>query len=208
MCGGTGLYLESILRNYKMLHVPVNQELREGLTEKSQEELTGMLKLYGPPHNITDTVNRKRVMRAIEIAMYQSKQGDEPNETRILHPLVLGIRFERVERRKRITERLKERLEEGLVKEVEQLLYAGVPAEKMDYYGLEYRYVNQYLQKEYTYDEMYQRLNTAIHQFAKRQMTYFRGMERRGIQIHWLDGRITMQEKVEKAMGLISGAMA
>jgi tRNA dimethylallyltransferase len=206
LCGGTGLYIESVLRNYRLLNVPLNPGLRESLEKRSFEELTGMLKLYVPLHNITDTVNRKRLIRAIEIALYQSGQPNDLENERSMNSLVLGIRFDRSVRRERITRRLKERLERGMVEEVEQLLNSGVPAEKLDYYGLEYRYVSNYLLNQLTYDEMFSKLNTAIHQFAKRQMTYFRGMERRGIPIHWLDGFLSTEEKLERALALLNGS--
>ena len=206
LCGGTGLYIESVLRNYWLLNVPLNTGLREELEKKSHEELAGILKLYVPLHNITDTVNRKRLIRAIEIAMYQSAQPDNAADERELNPLVLGIRFERTIRRERITRRLRERMEEGMVEEVEELLRSGVSAGKLDYYGLEYRFVSKYILKELNYDEMFSKLNTAIHQFAKRQMTYFRGMERRGIAIHWLDGTLSMKEKTEQAVTLLNGS--
>lgn len=200
LCGGTGLYIESVLRNYKLLNVPLNETLRKELENKSHEELAAMLKLYGPLHNITDTGNRKRLIRAIEIARYQSGQPQDTGEGRVLNPLVLGIRYDRVKRRERITKRLKIRMDEGMIEEVEGLLKSGVSAEKLDYYGLEYRYVCKYIREELGYEEMFRRLNTAIHQFSKRQMTYFRGMERRGIPIHWLDGQLSMEEKIARAM--------
>lgn len=203
LCGGTGLYIESVLRDYRLLNVPVDPVLRKELENKSDDELIARLKLYGPLHNITDTVNRKRLVRAIEIARYEDAQPQLAGEEQDLHPLVLGIRFDRETRRERITKRLRLRLEEGMVEEVERLLYSGVTAKKLDYYGLEYRYISKYILKQLSFDEMFARLNTAIHQFAKRQMTYFRGMERRGIAIHWLDGRLSMEEKMEKAMALL-----
>lgn len=202
MCGGSGLYLESILRNYQLLHVPVDKKLRKDLEAKSLMELEGILKLYGPPHNVSDTVSRKRIIRAIEISKYQIAVPDTYTKVHDLKPLVLGIRYDRLLRRKRITERLEKRLKNGLVEEIEGLLQQGVSAEKMDYYGLEYRFVTKYIQTEFTYDEMFSKLNTAIHQFAKRQMTYFRGMERRGVDIHWLDGELPLQEKLNLAMAL------
>lgn len=200
LCGGTGLYIESVLRNYKLLNVPPDATLRKELENKSFEELVAMLSLYGPLHNITDTGKRLRLVRAIEIARYQVDQAPDSAEERELFPLVLGIRFDRDIRRERITERLRERMEEGMVEEVEGLLKSGVSAEKLDYYGLEYRFVCKYIREELGYEEMFRRLNTAIHQFAKRQMTYFRGMERRGTTIHWLDGRLSMEDKIEQAM--------
>ncbi|MCK4749640.1 MAG: tRNA (adenosine(37)-N6)-dimethylallyltransferase MiaA [Bacteroidales bacterium] len=202
LCGGSGLYIESVLRNYKLLHVPVNSKLREDLDTKSYEELEGILRLYGPLHNETDTVNRKRLIRAIEIAMYQDSLPELPDELPAIRPLVLGIKHDRNIRRQRITERLKQRLDEGLVEEVEGLMGQGITPEKMYYYGLEYRFLSQYILQKEPYDEMFSKLNTAIHQFAKRQMTYFRGMERRGIPIHWLDGQFTIEEKIEQALTL------
>jgi len=170
LCGGSGLYIESVLRNYQLIQVPVNRELREDLENKSYQEMERILKLYGPLHNVTDTANRKRIIRAIEIAEYPSSVPDGPLEERVLKPFVLGIKYERIIRRKRITERLTARLNNGMVEEVEGLLQQGVSAEKMDYYGLEYRYVTRYILKELSYDEMFMKLNTAIHQFAKRQI--------------------------------------
>lgn len=202
LCGGSGLYIESVLRNFRLLNVPLNPGLRDTLKTKSLDELVNILKLHGPLHNSTDTTNRKRLVRAIEIAMYQSHHQEESVNERELNTLVLGIRFDRNIRRERITQRLHERMKEGMVEEVEGLLQSGVPAEKLDYYGLEYRYVCRFILKEISYDEMIGSLNTAIHQFAKRQMTYFRGMERRGIVIHWMDGKLSMEEKVNQAMEL------
>jgi tRNA dimethylallyltransferase len=181
------------------MNVPPDPALREKLERKSIGELIEILKLHGPLHNITDTVNRKRLIRAIEISSYQSGRKEDSEDGKLLNQLVLGIRYDRDLRRERITERLRARLEEGMVEEVEALLRSGVPAEKLDYYGLEYRYVSKYLLKEIGYEDMFKKLNTAIHQFAKRQMTYFRGMERRGIVIHWLDGELPMEEKLDQA---------
>jgi tRNA dimethylallyltransferase len=203
MCGGSGLYIESVLRNYKLINVPVNQALRENLEKKSSDELKALLKLYGPLHNTTDTVNPKRMIRSIEIAMFQASSIEGSGQEKDLNSLVLGISFERSQRRQRITHRLEDRMEEGLVEEVEALLDHGITPEKLDYYGLEYRYVGKYLLKELSYDVMFKQLNTAIHQFAKRQMTYFRGMERRGIPIQWLNGELTMEEKIEQSLALL-----
>jgi len=208
MCGGSGLYIESVLRNYKLLNVPINRELRDKLEKMSHAELEDMLRLYGPLHNITDTTQNKRMIRAIEIANFQATHMEESGQDRELNTLVLGIRYERNIRRQRITQRLKERLEEGMVEEVEALLGQGISPEKLDYYGLEYRYLSKYLLKELSYDEMFSKLNTAIHQFAKRQMTYFRGMEKRGISIHWLNGELTMDEKIERSLKLLEESQA
>ena len=209
MCGGSGMYLESVLRNFQLHQVPFNKGLREDLEKKDFQELKGILRLYGPLHNVSDTVNRRRTIRAIEIAMYQtSRQEDSTIEDRDLRPLVFGVNYDRITRRERITIRLEERLKNGLVEEIESLLQQGISAEKMEYYGLEYRFVTKYVLKELTYDEMFDKLNTAIHQFAKRQMTYFRGMERRGIKIHWLDGSLPFEEKLGKALSIYNIAVA
>ncbi len=203
LCGGSGLYLEAVLRNYKLPAVPVNPVLRRDLEEKSNRDLEAILKHLGPLHNITDTSDRKRLIRAIEIAMFQGSRPDEFREEQEVHPLVIGIQFDRIMRRERITTRLKERMQQGMVEEVNGLMQQGITAEKLDYYGLEYRYISKYLLHEYSYEEMFQKLNTAIHQFAKRQMTYFRGMERRGVTIHWMNGKLPMEEKVKQAFMLL-----
>ncbi len=200
LCGGSGLYLESVLRNYQLFQVPVNKKLRDDLKKKDLPGLVGILKLYGPLHNVSDSGNRNRLIRAIEIAMYQTSNPDTTLEGFALRTLVFGIKYERNIRRSRITKRLDQRLKNGLVGEVEGLLKQGLSAEKMDYYGLEYKYVTKHILNELTYDEMYGKLNTAIHQFAKRQMTYFRGMERRGVNIYWLDGHLPMEEKLIRAL--------
>ena len=202
LCGGSGLYIESVLKNYKLLQVPPDESLRAELETKDLSELIETLKLHGPLHNQTDTTSRKRVIRAIEIAMAQSKLIDIPDEGMKLDPLVFGVSLERGVRRERITRRLMQRLEEGMVEEVEVLLSKGVTPEKLDYYGLEYRYVSLYLLKKLSYDEMVKRLNSAIHQFAKRQMTYFRGMERRGTLIHWIDGTLPLEEMCTEALAI------
>jgi tRNA dimethylallyltransferase len=202
LCGGSGLYLESVLKNYKLLQVPPDASLRAKLETKDLSELTGILELHGPLHNQTDTTSRKRVIRAIEIATAQTNLSDLPLEEMKLNPLVFGVSLERSIRRERITQRLMQRLDEGLVEEVEVLLSNGVTHDKLDYYGLEYRYVSLYLLKKLSYDEMVKRLNSAIHQFAKRQMTYFRGMERRGTLIHWIDGTLPLEEMCNEVLAI------
>jgi len=202
LCGGSGLYIESVLKNYKLLRVPPNEALRARLEAKDLTELGEILKLHGPLHNQTDLTSRKRIIRAIEIAAYQSGEKDKPEDEVALNPLVLGVQLERNKRRKRITQRLMKRLEEGLVEEVEGLMEQGVSPEKLDYYGLEYRYVSRYILKQMSYDNMLERLNSAIHQFAKRQMTYFRGMERRGTRIHWINGDLALEEMTNEALSL------
>lgn len=198
MCGGSGLYIESILRNYRMINVPVNVELRASLEEKSLKELVSILSSYGPIHNTTDTESRKRTLRAIEIGKYQKEHEVVQPNLPEFNSLVIGLRYEREERRRRITTRLHQRLDEGMIDEVRALLEKGIEPAKLEYYGLEYKYLSLYIRERISYDEMLTQLNTAIHRFAKRQMTYFRGMEKRGIEIHWLEGEMRMEEKLEK----------
>jgi tRNA dimethylallyltransferase len=208
LCGGSGLYIEAVLKGYRLIRVPVNPSLREELSGKSMEELAARLASFRKLHNKTDTENRKRLLLAIEIETYYSEHPLLDEDYPVLRPLVLGIRFDRDERRKRISERLNARLREGMVEEVEVLLKEGVPEEKLIYYGLEYRYITEYLCGETDYGEMVSGLETAIHQFAKRQMTWFRGMERRGLKIYWLDGMLPMEEKLDRALALYSGTSA
>ncbi len=198
MCGGSGLYIESVLSDYRMINVPVNEDLRVILDEKDLKELVEILSSYGSIHNSTDTESRKRAIRAIEIAKYQIENEIEDSEVPNLKPLVVGLNYDREARRSRITLRLHQRLDEGMVDEVRSLLDQGVDPARLEYYGLEYKFLTQYITKKLTYDEMVVALNTAIHRFAKRQMTYFRGMERRGIAIHWLEGGLRMKEKMAK----------
>jgi tRNA dimethylallyltransferase len=202
MCGGTGLYIESVLRQYDMIQVPVDKKRRGMLELMEMEELVRILRSYGSLHNSTDTGSRKRAIRAIEIAEYERSAEKRSTVIPEINSLIVGVRFERSNRRKRITERLKERLEQGMIEEARALLESGVSHEKLEYYGLEYRFLSQYLKGVLSYEEMFEGLNTAIHRFAKRQMTWFRGMERRGTAIHWLEGELPLQEKVEKVKAL------
>ncbi|MBR4243620.1 MAG: tRNA (adenosine(37)-N6)-dimethylallyltransferase MiaA [Bacteroidaceae bacterium] len=190
LCGGTGLYIESVLRAYKLVEVPVNQTLRDELEGKSLEELTTMLATYKRLHNTTDVDTARRAIRAIEIEEYYREHHiDETQPFPTLNSLTIGISVDREVRRERISRRLRHRLEhENMVEEVQRLLAQGVPAEALISYGLEYRYLTLYITGQLTYDEMVRQLEIAIHQFAKRQMTYFRGMERRGVKIHWIKG--------------------
>ena len=190
LCGGTGLYIESVLRAYKLVEVPVNQTLRDELEGKSLEELTTMLAPYKRLHNTTDVDTARRAIRAIEIEEYYREHHiDETQPFPTLNSLTIGISVDREVRRERISRRLRHRLEhENMVEEVQRLLAQGVPAEALISYGLEYRYLTLYITGQLTYDEMVRQLEIAIHQFAKRQMTYFRGMERRGVKIHWIKG--------------------
>ncbi len=205
-CGGTGMYIESVLRRYEMLHVPVNHSLREELEAKDMDELAALLKSYKALHNTSDTDSRKRIIRAIEIAEYSRRKGKPSKDFPEISSLNIGISFDRETRRSRITERLKVRLEEGMVEEAKFLLDRGVGYEKLEYYGLEYKYLSLYLRDEISYEEMFRQLNTAIHRFAKRQMTYFRGMEKRGVKIHWINGKTPLREKVDMIRSLYEAA--
>ena len=200
LCGGTGMYLESVLRGYRLIPVPENKVLRSSLEDKSLEKLTEMLSQYKTLHNTTDVDTVKRAIRAIEIEEYYLHVDVAEREFPSLTSLVIGVDIDRELRRQKISKRLRQRLDEGMVDEVRQLLDSGISAEDLIYYGLEYKYLTQYVIGEMEYDEMVRQLEIAIHQFAKRQMTWFRGMERRGIHIHWLDATRTMEEKVEEIM--------
>ena len=204
LCGGTGMYIESVLKGYRLLPVPENPELRQKLEGKSLEELTHILEGYKKLHNSTDVDTAKRAIRAIEIEEYYKQQPAEYREFPSLKSVIVGVDIDRELRREKITRRLKQRLDEGMVDEVRGLLAEGIPAENLIYYGLEYKFLTQYAIGELTFDEMFHQLETAIHQFAKRQMTWFRGMERRGFTIHWLDATLPMEEKVERIINLIS----
>lgn len=202
MCGGTGLYIESVLRQFDMIQVPVDEERRRALELMEMDDLIRLLRSYGPLHNTTDTETRKRAMRAIEIAEHEKSAGHRRAVLPQIRSLIIGVRYERSMRRHRITERLKERLEQGMIEEAGALLASGVSHEKLEYYGLEYKFLSQYLKGALTYEAMFSGLNTAIHQFAKRQMTWFRGMERRGAEIHWLEGELPLQEKIDRVKTL------
>ena len=204
LCGGTGMYIESVLKGYRLLPVPENPDLRASLEGKSLEELTRILEGYKKLHNSTDVDTAKRAIRAIEIEEYYKQQPPEYREFPSLKSLIIGVDIDRELRREKITRRLKQRLDEGMVDEVRGLLNEGISAENLIYYGLEYKFLTQYAIGELTYEEMFLQLETAIHQFAKRQMTWFRGMERRGFTIHWLDATLPMEEKIEQIINLIN----
>ena len=204
LCGGTGMYIESVLKGYRLLPVPENPELRASLEGKSLEELTGILEGYKKLHNSTDVDTAKRAIRAIEIEEYYKQQPAEYREFPSLKSLIIGVDIDRELRREKITRRLKQRLDEGMVEEVRGLLAEGIDPENLIYYGLEYKFLTQYAIGELTFDEMFHQLETAIHQFAKRQMTWFRGMERRGFTIHWLDATLPMEEKIDHITNLIN----
>ena len=198
LCGGSGLYLEAILKNYKLIQVPPNKELRKELEGKTLEELTIYLKKLKPElHNTTDVETDRRAIRAIEIEIYYREHPQIDTSFPDIRSLNIGVKFDRETRRKRITERLKQRLENGMLDEVQRLLDSGLTPEQLIYYGLEYKYLTLHLTGGLTYQEMFDKLEIAIHQFAKRQMTWFRGMEKRGTKIHWIDGYLPLEEKLE-----------
>ena len=207
LCGGTGLYIESVLKGYALSPVPQNQALRDKLADKSLAELTEMLedlkrRNHSVMHNRTDVDTAQRAIRAIEIESYNL---EHPTDNRTLPPIdsvIIGVGINREERRRKITQRLKQRLEEGMVDEIRQLLDRGIAPENLIYYGLEYKFVTEYVIGKTSYEEMFRQLEIAIHQFAKRQMTWFRGMERRGFTIHWIDALDPMDSKVAQIMDI------
>jgi tRNA dimethylallyltransferase len=205
LCGGSGLYISAAIRGYRLLPVPANEKLREALSAKSLEELTTLLASMKKLHNLTDVDTRDRAIRAIEIEMYYHDQGIAPDDYPVLRNLCLGIWYDRFAERRRITERLHARLTAGMVDEVKALLDRGLTAESLIYYGLEYKYITNFLQGKLSYDAMVEKLNIAIHQFAKRQMTWFRKMEREGTIIHWIAGELPMEEKLDIALRLFNG---
>ncbi len=204
LCGGTGMYLESVLRGYRLVEVPENRALRASLEDKSLDELTEILRGYKQLHNTTDVDTCKRAIRAIEIEEYYQANDVNVREFPEIKSLTIGLDVSRELRRERISRRLRERLEQGMVEEVRSILATGVSPEDLIYYGLEYKYLTMYVIGQLTYDEMVGQLEIAIHQFAKRQMTYFRGMERRGVPIHWIDAECPTDEKVEQICHLLS----
>lgn len=204
LCGGTGMYLESVLKGYKLLPVPENPELRVRLADKSLEELTAILSSYKKLHNSTDVDTAKRAIRAIEIEEYYLHQPVEARKSPEIHSLIIGVDIDRELRREKISRRLKQRLDEGMVDEVRALIDGRIGPDDLIYYGLEYKYLTLYVTGQLTFDEMYHQLEIAIHQFAKRQMTWFRGMERRGFTIHWIDATRPMEEKVNEIIGLLN----
>lgn len=203
LCGGTGMYIESVLKGYKLIDVPVNEPLREQLELKSDEELELLLSSYKKQHNTTDSSERERLLRAIEIQDYYQTHPDIDTHFPEIPALILGIEFDRRVVRMRITERLDYRLKHGMIEEVAQLIAQGVSKEMLKYYGLEYRFITQHIEGEIGYNEMFRRLNIAIHQFAKRQMTWFRRMEKQGFEIHWLDGNLSHQDKWMQILPLL-----
>jgi tRNA dimethylallyltransferase len=204
LCGGTGLYTEAVLKGYRLPDVPRNPALRESLKGKTPAELEKILASYKTLHNKTDVDTPRRAIRAIEIEDYCARCAPEPNEYEPLRSLVIGLDIEREQRREKISQRLRSRLAQGMLDEVRGLLAAGLAAEDLIYYGLEYKYLTLHVTGKLTYEAMVSELEIAIHQFAKRQMTWFRGMERRGISIHWISASLPAEEKIERTLSLLN----
>lgn len=203
LCGGTGMYVESVLKGYRLLPVPENPALRERLSGQSLEQLTVILATYKKLHNTTDVDTAKRAIRAIEIEEYYKQVPVQEREFPHLQSLIIGVSIDRELRRQKISERLRQRLDAGMVDEVKDLLERGIAPEDLIYYGLEYKYLTLYIIGQMSYDEMVHGLKIAIHQFAKRQMTWFRGMERRGFHIHWIDACLPLADKLEQIKALL-----
>ena len=207
LCGGTGLYIEAVLKGYSLSPVPQNPALRTELEGKNLDELTNILvdlkrRNHSVMHNKTDVDSCQRAIRAIEIETYNLTKPTEERQCPPIDSLIIGVDIDREERRRKITKRLNERLNAGMIDEVDGLLKRGIPADDLIYYGLEYKFVTEYIIGKLTYEEMFQQLEIAIHQFAKRQMTWFRGMERRGFTIHWVNAARKMEDKVEEILKL------
>lgn len=202
LCGGTGLYIEAILKGYRLIQVPDNLEFRKQFEGKTLEELTQILSTYKTLHNTTDVDTVKRAIRAIEIAEYYQHHPEIKTDYPDIRPLIVGLDISRDERRARITSRLKTRLEEGMVDEVRRLLDSGIAPDDLIYYGLEYKYLTLYVTGRLTFEEMFSQLEMEIHRFAKRQMTWFRGMERRGLSIHWIDTSLPLSDKIQAIRNL------
>ena len=198
MCGGSGMYLEAILKGYRLIQVPVNEERRLELQFLSLDELTEILKRYKSINNTSDTENKKRAVRAIEIEEFCLAHPETDLSFPAISSLIIGVKYDRDSRRRRITSRLKQRLDDGMIDEVKKLIDNGLKPDDLTYYGLEYKYLTLFITGKLTYNEMFEGLNTAIHQFAKRQMTWFRKMERDGFEIKWLDGYMPVNEKTDK----------
>jgi tRNA dimethylallyltransferase len=204
LCGGTGLYLESVLKGYKLLDVPENQSLRNSLKDKSLKELEDVLTSYKTLHNKTDVDSAQRAIRAIEIEEYYKHTAPDRSEYDPINSLIIGVDIDRELRRAKISKRLIARLEDGMVDEVKNILASGIEAEDLIYYGLEYKYLTLYVTGKIDYKTMFNELEVAIHQFAKRQMTWFRGMERRGFTIQWIDAELPMEQKITRTIELLN----
>lgn len=204
LCGGSGLYIESVLKGYKLVPVPENTELRNNLSQYSLQQLKDILSSYKRLHNDTDVDTAKRAIRAIEIEEYYKTHNIVERSSEKVDSLIFGVDIDRELRRTKISARLRERLDNGMIDEVRKLLDMGIIADDLIYYGLEYKFVTQYVIGAISYDEMFSSLETAIHQFAKRQMTWFRGMERRGFKIHWIDYNLGIDEKVNYILNVLT----
>ncbi len=202
LCGGTGMYIDAVLKGYKLINVPHDEDLKSKLKEKTDDELIEILKTNIELHNRSDTSNRKRLIRAVEIALYYQKHSDFDFSYPEIKSLNIQIVFDRNSRRKRITQRLKERLQTGMIEEVENLINKNVPVETLKYYGLEYKFITEYILGELSYEEMFSKLEIAIYQFSKRQMTWFRKMEKDGYKIYKIDGYLPLEEKIRKVKQL------
>ncbi len=203
LCGGTGMYIEAVLKGYKLLDVPQNPALRGSLKDKSLQELENILASYKVLHNKTDVDSAQRAIRAIEIEEYYKTEAPDANEYDPIHSLIIGIDIDRELRRGKISKRLRDRLNEGMVDEVRNIIAGGVKPDDLIYYGLEYKFLTLYIIGKLSYEEMVSQLEIAIHQFAKRQMTWFRGMERRGCMIHWIDATLPTEDKIEITENLL-----
>jgi tRNA dimethylallyltransferase len=203
MCGGTGLYLESALLGYNLIEVPENEILRQQLAELTVAELITKISSFRPLHNTTDIKDRERLVRALEIEWLKQQNNNQRIENDFSKTPVFGIRFDRKTIRERITYRLTQRLNEGMIEEVEKLLDSGLNKDQLMFYGLEYKFITLYVTGELSYNEMFTLLNTAIHQFSKRQMTWFRRMENKGIKIIWLEGEDGLTLNLEKAINYL-----
>jgi tRNA dimethylallyltransferase len=204
LCGGSGMYIEAVLKGYELIQVPVNEARRMELRTSSLDHLTEILKTYKTLNNTSDIENKKRVIRAIEIEEYRMDHPDTDFSFPHINSLIVGVKYDRDSRRRRITSRLKQRLENGMIQEVEKLIESGLKPEELTYYGLEYKYLTLYITGKLSFEDMQNSLNIAIHQFAKRQMTWFRKMEREGFKIHWLDGYMPMAEKIDKILSWLA----
>ncbi len=204
MCGGSGMYLEAILKGYRLIQVPVNEERRTELQLLSLDELTEILKQYKSINNTSDTENKKRAIRAIEIEEFCLSHPEMDLSFPKINSLIVGVKYDRDSRRRKITERLKQRIDDGMIDEVQKLIDNGLKPGDLTYYGLEYKYLTLFITGKLSYDEMFEGLNTAIHQFAKRQMTWFRKMERDGFEIKWLDGYMPTDEKTDKIISWLN----
>lgn len=203
MCGGTGLYIDAIVQNYELIEVPPNITLRQELEKKSLSELANLLSEYKDLHNVSEIDTKKRAIRSIEIEIFKKENPSVKTNFAKINSLIFGLKFNRKNQKERITRRLKERLDNGMIEEVKGLLNSGVSSETLIYYGLEYKYVTNYLLGKISYSELFEKLNIAIHQFSKRQMTWFRRMEKQGVKINWIEGENSLEKKIDQILQTI-----